>query len=625
MSRRITVVFSIFFILFLAILAKAFYIQVIQRKKLLAYSQSQVIRKEIIHPKRSNIYDRTGAPLAINIQAYDIFMMPQEKQMTAEEIRNLVKVLPSLNYHKIRNQVITRKSFTWIARKVRLTDRQLKQLQRISSINIEETVKRYYPNNELLSQTLGFVGVDNKGLAGIEYQLDKKLRGKKKEITYYKDAKGRPIKHESQEFEEKSEDIYLSVEKDVQIVLENSLSEVVEKYQAIIAGAGVLNADTGEIIAMANFPTYNPNNISSSQPSQRKLSFITDPFEPGSTLKILTVASALSNGVVQPNSIYYCEKGYFKIGKHQIREADTRKKHEWLSVSDIIRYSSNIGTTKIAFDLGFKKLNATFKDFHIGEKTGIELPAESKGIYDNKSRVSRIKLSNISFGQGIATTGIQMLAAYGAIANGGYYIQPTILRRNSPPPKKQILSRDIINQIETMLIQAVEKGTGKNSMIKGFTIGGKTSTAQKPSPQGGYDGHIPSFIGITYNSDTRYVVYVYVDSPKTRNYYGNIIAAPVFKKITQYLLFRNSEQVPTTERETAPPKIKAPQKRVFKKGFMPNLLGLDRKSIEEIAEKLNIKIKIEGVGISHKQSPEQGNSINSKTKIRVQLSPPYYD
>ena len=625
MSKKITFTFIVFVALFLTIIGKAFYIQVVNRSRLLSYAKSQAIKKETIHPKRANIFDRNGSPLAINVPAYDLFIMPQNEEMTADGIKKLVEIVPKLDYDNIRKKVITRKTFTWIARKLRLSQEDFEELKKIKGLNIDETVKRYYPNEELLSQVVGFVGIDNKGLAGLEYSLDKQLRGKKKVVTYYKDAKGRPIRHETQEFEQKTEDIYLSIEKDVQIILEQALKEGVEKHKADLGGAAVLDAQTGEIIAVANYPTYNPNKISGSRVQDRKLSFVTNPFEPGSTMKLLTVASALSAQTAGPESIYYCEKGKFSIGKHPIREADTTKKHEWLSVSDIVKYSSNIGTTKIAFDLGYQNLKKTLEDFKVDKKTGIELPAESNGIFTDKEKVSKIKLSNISFGQGIATTGIQMLSAYGAIANGGYYVNPTILKRSVAPQGEKILDKEVVSQLQDMLIKAVNEGTGKNARIKNFDIGGKTSTAQRVSSKGGYEGYIPGFLGMSFNTEKPYVVYVYVDNPQENGYYGSSVAAPVFKKIMEYLLFKNSkkykEENVNLDRKIA--KSSKPKRKV-KKGFVPNLLGLDRQSLEEYSQKLGIDIDIEGFGLVFEQFPKAGEVLKSTT-IEVKLSPPSYD
>lgn len=633
MSKKITFIFFIFVFFFIAIICKAFYIQVVNRERLLAYSQSQVIKKEIIHPRRGNIYDRNGAPLAINVPAYDLFIMPQEEDMTADGIKKLVETIPELDYNDIRNKVITRNKFTWIARKVRLKSEQLESLKTIKGLNIDETVKRYYPNEELLSQAMGFVGTDNIGLSGLEYSLNEKLKGKKKEIKYYKDAKGRAIKHESREFEETNEDVYLSIEKDIQIILEQALKESIVKHKADLGGAAVLDADTGEILAIANYPTFNPNSFGNSKEKERKLSFVTDPFEPGSVFKLFTVASALSNSIVQPSSVFYCEKGKYTIGKHVIREADTVKKHEWLSVSDIIKYSSNIGTTKIAFDLGFDKLKETLTSFNIGMKTGIELPAESNGIFTKDDKVSKIRLSNVSFGQGIATTAIQILSAYGALANGGYYIKPTILRREIKPEKNEILTTKVFSELKDMLIEAVESGTGQRARIASFDIGGKTSTAQRASSTGGYEGYIPGFVGISYNSDKRYVVYVYVENPTEGGYYGNTVAVPVVKKIMEYILFKNAnknqiaeikvDKVNQFEKNITP--VNTPKIFKFKKGVMPNLEGLDRQSLEDFSIKNDFKMTIKGFGLVRSQYPKAGEKLNENASIIVELAPPSYD
>src|SRR5690606_37304966 len=312
----------------------------------------------------------------------------------------------------------------------------------LKGIYIEAVPKRIYPNGELAAQVLGFVGVDNVGLAGVEYEFDKKLRGEPSILKYVKDAKGRPIKFESTHHQTQSHDLELTIDKDLQAIAEKALKDAVDHHQARGGGVGVMDAATGEILAVANYPTYDPNKLRGSKDSDRKLSFVTAPIEPGSTFKIVTVASALENNIAKPETNYYCEQGRMVIDGHTVTESDSRKKYEWLSVSDIIKDSSNIGTTKIAFDLTFPRLKKTLVDFGFGEKTNLRLPGESRGIFTDQNNVSPIRLSNISFGQGIATTGVQMLAAYAAIANGGEYVEPRIV----VDPKREIKKKRIISK-----------------------------------------------------------------------------------------------------------------------------------------------------------------------------------
>jgi len=296
MKLKITFVFSLMCCLYLLVVGKAFYTQILNKDKLIAYSESQVMRKTKIYPKRGYILDRNENPLAINITQYNLFTFIKNKKEVKREIKTLKKILPKLNHAKILSQIEKRSKFTWIARSIDLTKKQLASLKKLKTIQVETRSSRFYPNHELLGQVLGFVGVDNDGLAGVEYEFNKQLRGKAEVYKYFKDAKGRPIKYKSANVEKRTEDVILSIDKDIQAVVEEELKKAVKKHVADSAGAAVMDAETGEIIAMANYPSFDPNH--SRNRKNTKISYVSDPFEPGSVFKTLTVASAIENNLV---------------------------------------------------------------------------------------------------------------------------------------------------------------------------------------------------------------------------------------------------------------------------------------------------------------------------------------
>lgn len=623
LKRRVIVVFTVLCLAFIAVLVKAFKLQVIDREALLAKSRSQVFREITVYPKRGHILDRNGNPLAINIQTYSLFTIPRQLDGDHSAYRELSKIVPTLPYEKIRERVKNRERYTWLARKIRLNDEQVEAVKKLKGIYIEAVPKRIYPNGNLAAQVLGFVGIDNSGLSGIEYEYDKKLRGEPTILKYIKDAKGRPIKFESSHAQIESHDLTLTIDKDLQAIAEKALKDAVDHHQAKGGGVGVMDAQTGEILAVANYPTYDPNRLRDDDSNYRKLSFVTAPIEPGSVFKIFTVASALENNIAKPETNYYCEQGKMIIDGHAVTESDARKKYEWLSVTEIIKDSSNIGTTKIAFDLTFPRLKKTLQTFGFGEKTDAGLPGESRGIFAEQDNVSTIRLSNISFGQGIATTGVQMLAAYGAIANGGVYVKPTIIYDpKRKPVTKRVLSEQTAQSLTDMLLQAVESGTGGNAKIPYFKIVGKTSTAQRPDSRGGYSGYIPGFIGFPLNVDRRFVVYVYVDDPKENGYYGNQAAAPVFKKITQYILYKNKDFNRIAEDDPSASKIEAfdtvktvnASARILSEG-VPNFVGLDRRSASDLAEKVGLDLAHRGIGVVERQEPSAGSPADGVVKL----------
>lgn len=633
MKTKIGVIFVFMILLFSGVVFRAFQVQVLNREKLITYSNSQVNREVKSYPSRGHIVDRNGNPLAINIKSYDIFTYPKSDDDILKKLKKLDRIIPELNIANISKKVTKRVGkFTWIARKVVLDETKIQEIEKIEGIQLKKQTSRMYPNHELAAQLLGFVGIDNDGLSGIEYFFNEKLKGKAVIERYSKDAKGRKIKYKEVSIPGKSEEIILSIDKDIQASLERYLKESVEEFEALRGGAGVMDAQTGEIWAMANYPTFDPNEYSESPSANRKLSFVADQFEPGSIFKSLTIASALENNIVKPDTNYFCERGSYRVGNHYITESDNKHAHEWLSVTDILKYSSNIGTTKIAFDITYPTLKKTLEKFNIGQKTGIEVPAEAKGMLDDKENIKPLRLSNISFGQGVATTGIQMLASYAAIANGGFYVKPTLLKINDPKKikSKRILSQETTRELKDMLIKAVEDGTGSNAKVSHFVIAGKTSTAQRVDEKGGYNGYIAGFLGFPVNVDQKFVVFTYIENPK-KSYYGNTVAAPMFQKIVRSILYKRKEYHQLAEFETDKKKptdtlnIRQSSKRVYRKGIVPNLVGLDKSSTFNLLDKANIKYSYKGFGVVSKQSPEAGEAITSNTIIRLEFKAPQYE
>ncbi len=629
LRTKVIVLFCFFLIGFLLILGKALKVQFVDRAELIARSKSQVFREITVYPKRGNILDRNGNPLAINIQTYSIFTIPRNLQNVRASLRELSKAVPKLQFNKLWKKTKGRSRYTWLARKVTLTKEQVEKVKKIKGIYIDSVPKRLYPNHEVASQVLGFVGIDNVGLAGIEYLYNDELKGKPKVVKYVKDAKGRPIKFESQDLGSDAKDINLSIDKDLQAAAERYLKEAIEKYEADGGGFGVMDSKTGEILAIGNYPTFDPNRWRSADGKARKLSFVTDPFEPGSNFKTITVISAFENKIATSDTSFYCEKGRLKVDDHIISEAESKKKYEWLTVEEILRFSSNIGTTKLAFDLTFPKLKKTIEKFGFGRKTGIEVPGESRGIFTDDQNVSPLSLSNISFGQGVATTGVQMLAAYAAIANKGLYIKPTLIKGGNETEKPQpLVKKEIAEETERILIEAVENGTGPAAKVPLFKIAGKTSTAQRVSPEGGYRGYVAGFIGYPANVKNPFIVYAYVDNPKGRIYYGNTIAGPIFRKITEYLLFKNKDfsNLALEDEETINKmdtvKIKHSSTRVVTKGKVPNFIGLDKRSSATLGKKTKTKLIHQGMGVVFEQEPAPGEALKEDSAVVLKYRPP---
>lgn len=652
-KNRIIFVFTCFCLFFLLVLGKAFKVQLIDAGDLIVRANSQFLREVTVYPKRGNIYDRSGHPLALNVQTYSIFAIPKSTDGKNDVYKQLAKIIPELSYKEMITSVKKRKRFTWLGRKLRLTKDQVEDVKGLRGIFIEGTPERTYPNHELLSQVVGFVGLDNKGLSGLEYMFDKELKGNPVTLKYTVDNKGRPIKFEShQNVTAQAKDIYLTIDKDIQGMAEKYLKEGVLKHNADKGGIGVIDVSTGEILAIANYPTFDPNDVRGSAPESRKLSFAIDPFEPGSTFKIFTAASALENKVAKIDSTYYAEQGKMRVDNHWIKEAESHEKFEWISVADIIRFSSNVGTTKLAFDLKFPRFKKTLKELNFGNKTGIEVPGESRGIFTEADNVTPLSLSNMSFGQGIAVTGVQMLAAYASIANGGEYIRPTLIKRDGNVPtvselepenenqldkRKKIFSTKTTTDLTNALVLAVEKGTGGAAKIPHFQIAGKTATAQRVDKNGGYKGYVSGFIGFPVNVDRRFVIVVYIDNPKTGGYYGGAVAGPVFKNLAQYMLYKNKDISRLAEHDDTDydlknvktnidiVQVKDASTKSLTPGIVPNMMGLDKITTSNIGIKLNLQMVHKGMGVVSSQSPGPGTPMTDDMVVKLEYSPPKYE
>lgn len=632
-KTRLRIIYLFFSIMLSAVLFKAFTIQVLHNKKLITIVESQTLRSEKVYPNRGNIYDRAGSPLAINIQTYSLFTIPKHIKNRQKTYKELARIVPDLPLPKIKERIHNRTKYTWLARKISLNIDQVEAIKKLEGIYVEAVPKRIYPNKELLSQTLGLVGLDNAGLSGIEYLFNEDLKGKPRITKYMQDAKGRPVRFESKELGDNAKDIYLTIDKDIQAVAEKYLKEAVETHKANKGGIGVIDVKTGEIIAMANYPTFDANG-SANHAEDMKLSYINEAFEPGSVFKMLTIASALENKIVRPQTNYYCERGSFRVADHIISEAEASHSYEWLTVTEILEHSSNIGTTKIAFDLTYPLFKKTLEAFHIGNKTGIEIPGESRGIFTEKENVSSLSLSNMSFGQGVATTALQILSAYAAIANDGVWMPPTIIRgKNDNNPGVQVVSKQTAQEITYMLTKAVSDGTGTNAQIPYFQIAGKTGTAQKVSKSGGYRGYIPSFAGFPVNVSNRFAIYVYVDDPRG-GYYGNAVAAPVFKKVAEYMLLKNNDlsKLAIDKKRTEPTIVSDSVKnksaaisRFLGSQVVPNFIGLDKKSARQLALQAGVTINFKGIGVVKTQGLPPGTSISGPSNVTLNCTTPLYE
>lgn len=644
MPRRIVLLFVIILLLWAGLVFRSVYLQIIPNQRLAHRQHKQFQTAIMLEPRRGNLTDRNGKDLAASIAAYSVFVDPhivKDPKKASRDLSSILKISSKNLYAKIKQK---KKRFVWLSRKLDQETKDKIDALNIRGIGFIEESKRIYPNIEVLSQTLGFVGSNGAGLEGLELQFNDLLSGNNKKVEIKKDARGTPLILNGQLFLERQDgyDLQLTIDLEMQYVLEQELKNSLIEHEADSAVGIVLDATTSEILAMSSYPTFNANNFVKASSWLKRNRVVTDPFEPGSTMKTFTIATAIKEKIVNANSKIYGEKGKMQIADKWIRESDEKHAFEWLTVTEILEKSSNIGTTKIAFQLGDKKLHSSLKDFGFGEKISEDLPGESRGIF-SKPPWRKHLLSNISFGHGIAVTPLQMANAYAVIANGGVLHQPYIVKsirdnrgeifKDFEAKKiRRVLSEKQAGVMKKMLLAATSKqGTGYKANITGFSVAGKTGTAQKVNPNGlGYvkGEYVSSFAGFVPFEQPKYVIYIAVDSPK-KQFYGSDVAAPLFSRIASYAMLRSGIAPTIKQADNGEILRKMPSKqqvalekvqRLNDKEQMPDLIGLNLRESINLLRSKSVKLKIFGDGIVKKTLPDPGADIKSGQTVNLILT-----
>ena len=540
---RIFVVGFFFAAALLTISAKAVYLQIYQGPWLSKKATGQITKSVASVGKRGTIYDANGNELAVTIDVTSIAVRPQlvkDKSKTAAKVAKILKQRPQT----IKKKLNSKQPFVWLKRQATPKEKEAIEKAALEGIEFISETNRYYPNTTLAAQAIGFTGIDGGGLEGVEFYYDRYLRGAEQKTTVLKDALGNGIDAKRDRSASlQGNNLVLTIDQNIQYVTKTALHEAVDEYKAKSGIAIVMEPSTGAILALAHAPVFNPNAYEKSSKALWRNRAVTDKFEAGSTMKIFSAAAAIESAGMKANDIFYCEKGAYRIGHNVVHDT---KKHEWLSLQQIIKYSSNIGAVKIGEKVGRKKLYHNLRNFGFGKKTGIDAPGEVDGVLSHYARWSRIDVGAISFGHGVAVTALQLVRAVGAIANGGELMQPymvkavtdsegRIVKEFKPRKIRRVVSEDTARIIRNILKTVItEGGTGVNAALEGYTVAGKTGTARKLSPGGTYDKdrHIASFVGMAPADQPAVAILVIIDEPQG-SYYGGTVAAPVFKKIVQ--------------------------------------------------------------------------------------------
>ncbi len=539
-NRRIVLLAGVFVTLLAVALGRAVWLQAVKGPELAAMAVRQHRETVVVPAARGTIFDRNGEPLAIGEQATTVYANPRQVDRPRDLTLAAGKALgvePGIVYPQLVDRT---RGFVFVARKADpLKAEELEKLG-FAGLGFYPEELRTYPQGPVAAQVLGFAGLDNKGLEGLERSLEQVLAGRPGSQTIVKDPFGRALDVVSTKPETAGKNVRLTIDHQIQANAEVVLQETVRRWGARAASAIVMDPYTGSVLAMAVAPRFNANRFPTTRPDRRRNRAVTDTYEPGSTFKLVTVAAALQEGIVSPSTSFRLAPS-LKVSDRVIREAHSRGTQR-MTVKQIVEYSSNIGTITIAQSLGEGRLSSWIDRFGFGERTGIDFPGESPGFALPLDQWSGSTIGTVPIGHGIAVTPIQMARAYATIANGGVLVSPHLIERVDGQPvarttKRRVVSRVVSTQMLSMLRGVVLEGTGTEAAIPGYTVAGKTGTAAKIDPNGRYSTsrYVASFVGLVPATKPRLVIMVMVDEPRG-NIYGGVVAAPAFREIARFNL-----------------------------------------------------------------------------------------
>lgn len=628
-DARIRVAFLIFALLFFLVVFKVFYIQVFDYKKLSSLAKDLWSRDLPIEASRGLILDRNGVVLADNLTTTSLVLIPnqiKDKRKTAEKLAEILKVSTKEMYAHVNKK-------TSIER-VHPEGRRLsfEIADKISSLELDgvylvKEAKRYYPYKNLLSHVLGYVGIDNQGLSGLELEYDKYLTGEKGAIKYFSDAKGNRLNlSDVYVAPQDGLNLQLTIDINIQKSLERELDNVVDMFSPEMALAVVMNPKTGEILGMSSRPNFDPNHYQNYSTEQLSRNLpIWASYEPGSTFKIITTSAVVEEGLIDLDKDEFFDSGSVQVDTARIK-CWKAGGHGHQTFLQVLQNSCNPGFVKMGQLLGKEKLFSYLDLFGFGEKTGIDLNGEGKGIIFNLDQVGNVELATTAFGQGVSVTPIQQVTAVSAVLNGGNLYRPyvvknimeketgNVIQKTDPKVVRKTISKKTSKIMRRALESVVAKGGGKAAFIEGYRIGGKTGTAQKVQ-DGKYlvNNYIMSFVGIVPSNNPEAVLYIAIDNPKNTAQLSSYTTTPVARRILLDIISALGIKKQEGEMEKD---LEWTDKISYK---VPNVVGLDVKTAKKNLE--NFTIEYSGVGDKVKsQSPEPGERLEEGGTIRLLLS-----
>jgi cell division protein FtsI (penicillin-binding protein 3) len=628
------------------VVVRAFHVQISTGDRLREMAEDQHLRHLRVSPRRGAIYDRHGAELAVSADVDSVYANPRRLRAMEQDpttvARSIAKVL-DVDPQQLAKRLGADRYFVWIERRV--TPNEATRIRELDIPGIELTTeaRRYYPNRHLAAHLIGFADIDGRGIEGIELAYEDRLRGSDRRVEAIRDRRGHVVFADDMEDDRtiQGQSVVLTIDKAIQHIAERELALGVRTFEARGGSVVVMDPSSGEILALANYPPFNPNEPSKHPTSHRRNRAVVDRFEPGSTVKPFTMAAALAAGAVKPNQSINCENGVTRMGGRLLHDAHP---YEWLTPTQILAYSSNIGTAKIAQDLGKKDLYRGFRRFGFGEPTGLGVPGETAGILRHYRRWYEIDTAAVSFGQGMSVTNVQLATAMSAIANGGQLMQPMLVRRmsdghgatieeNKPRVRRQVVPRRVAKLVGQMLTAVTEPGgTAIEAAVDGYIVAGKTGTAQKADyVHGGYakDKWLASFIGFAPADRPSVVISVVIDEPVIAHY-GGTVAGPVFRRIAEVTLRhmgiapegrqavlakKKEQQIAVAEEEPA-----AEEEAVEKgESAVPNVRSLPLRQAVIALHAESLVAEVQGSGVVVAQDPAPGKAVSHGSVVRLQL------
>ena len=674
---RLVIIVGVALIWMAAVFGRLGYLQLFRHSEYMARAQRQQQRTIEITPKRGSIYDRNMHPLAMSIPVDSAFAVPSEladEQLAARLLSGVLGIPREILEARLESS----RSFVWIARKLPPEKAEAVASLNLKGVYFQKENQRFYPKRDLASHVLGFVDLDEKGLGGIEYELDSQIRSKNEKIIVMADARQRWFDGgEAQR--ERGANVVLTLDEKVQYIAERELGAAIAKTRAIAGTVMVMNPSTGEILALANWPKFNPNAASDVPAEARMDRAVTALYEPGSTFKLITLAAAFDQGITRPGEVFDCENGAVYVAGHRIRD---HKAFGLLSVSDILAQSSDVGAIKIALRLGAPKFYDYLRAFGFGQPTGVDLPGESKGLLRHLENWSAISIGSISMGQEVGVTPVQLISAVSAIANGGMLCKPHVvaeLRRGervlpmegplTPAEPKRVIRPETAATLRRLMEGVILNGTGKLAHLDGWTAAGKTGSAQKIDPTTGRYSRtqlIASFTGFAPINNPAVSILVSLDSP-VGLHEGGMVAAPVFKRIAEQVLpyldvprdvpvasrlvqasynnrkasdrmaledftptdFSGQPDQPPAESSAANPKEEKSQPPAVTVAVdeggdlqVPDFSGKTMRDATEACLRLGLEPVLVGSGLATNQTPVAGARVRRGAKITVQFGTP---